>query len=592
MADQLFHRTEYQIQELVAMANRGTLGLPDLQREFVWKPADARDLLDSMMKGYPIGFVILWDSQNMNLKSSMKSIGNDYKKDKTSMVIIDGQQRITSLYAIITGKEVGGNDKKIKIAFNPLERKFAVQNASIEKDPEWISNISDVFKNENNRRKYRNDFIERLEKNRIKNRTKLSENEVQKIEDSIDEVLKLKSYIISALVINNDVSEEFISDIFTRVNSGGTKLNENDFILTLMSVTQPELRDKIEEFCSNSSKPTIENTSYNKLIDLKPSEIIRVVMSFVFNRARLKYAYMELRGSNFKRGANKQESYELKEKNFNKLSEGLDRVLNLDNWKGFLKAITSAGFLNQNMISSDNTLIYSYLIFLIGKYRYNIDSTKLRKIVARWFYMTSTTSHYTGSFEGTVQSELNDIELLESGEEFEKYINDKIKIAFNDDYFKYILPNNLTTSAANPACWNTYLAALNIFNVKVLFSDLYYRELLTGDFNSNRTALERHHLFPKAYLTSCGIEKDVEKNQIANFAYIEWETNMEILDNSPEIYFKPVFEKNTRKDEREYIMHYNALPENWYNMTYQEFLNKRRIMMADIIKEGYEYLMK
>ena len=119
MADQLFHKTEYQVQQLVDMTNKGELGLPDLQRGFVWKPNKIRDLLDSMMKGYPIGFVMLWAAQSNTAKGENKVIGKD---DKISYgqdyVIIDGQQRITSLYAVMTGKEISEGGKPIKISFN------------------------------------------------------------------------------------------------------------------------------------------------------------------------------------------------------------------------------------------------------------------------------------------------------------------------------------------------------------------------------------------------------------------------------------------------------------------------------------------
>ena len=150
MADQLFHKTEYSVQQLVDMTDKGELGLPDLQRGFVWKQNKIRDLLDSMMKGYPIGFIMLWASQSNMTKGENKVIGTGEKiAYGQDYVIIDGQQRITSLYAVLTGKEIKENDKPIKISFNPLTKEFAVRNASTEKNPEWVSNISDIYLNAN-----------------------------------------------------------------------------------------------------------------------------------------------------------------------------------------------------------------------------------------------------------------------------------------------------------------------------------------------------------------------------------------------------------------------------------------------------------
>ena len=591
MADQLFHKTEYSVQQLVDMTDKGELGLPDLQRGFVWKQNKIRDLLDSMMKGYPIGFIMLWASQSNMTKGENKVIGTGEKiAYGQDYVIIDGQQRITSLYAVLTGKEIKENDKPIKISFNPLTKEFAVRNASTEKNPEWVSNISDIYLNANRSRAFINNFIKELKENREKKDETLTEDDEQLIDEGISEILKLKDYPINALVINGDVDEESVADIFTRVNSGGVKLNENDFIMTLISVSSPELRDKIEEFCEESSNATKGGKAYNKLIDLKPQQIIRTTMAFTFKRARLKYAYMKLRGSDLKRGTDGRIDMELRKQSFLELASGLNKVLDYENWNEFIRTVMSAGFVNSSMVSSENALVYSYMMFLIGKYNFNINSEKLRKIIARWYYMVSTSSHYTGAFESTVQEELNDIDRINDAEEFEKYINDRISLVFTNDYFTHTIPDNLKSSASTSAVWNTYLAALNILNVKVLFSELYYNQLLSGDLNGNRSALEKHHLFPKAYLEKIGITDDRDRNQIANFAYIEWGDNMVIGDQSPAEYFRPIFERKTDEKDIADVMKYNALPENWYNMNYNDFLTERRKMMANVIKEGYEKL--
>ena len=591
MADQLFHKTEYSVQQLVDMTDKGELGLPDLQRGFVWKQNKIRDLLDSMMKGYPIGFIMLWASQSNMTKGENKVIGTGEKiAYGQDYVIIDGQQRITSLYAVLTGKEIKENDKPIKISFNPLTKEFAVRNASTEKNPEWVSNISDIYLNANRSRAFINNFIKELKENREKKDETLTEDDEQLIDEGISEILKLKDYPINALVINGDVDEESVADIFTRVNSGGVKLNENDFIMTLISVSSPELRDKIEEFCEESSNATKGGKAYNKLIDLKPQQIIRTTMAFTFKRARLKYAYMKLRGSDLKRGADGRIDMELRKQSFLELANGLNKVLDYENWNEFIRTVMSAGFVNSSMVSSENALVYSYMMFLIGKYNFNINSEKLRKIIARWYYMVSTSSHYTGAFESTVQEELNDIDRINEAEDFEKYINDRINLVFTNDYFTHTIPDNLKSSASTSAVWNTYLAALNILNVKVLFSELYYNQLLSGDLNGNRSALEKHHLFPKAYLEKIGITDDRDRNQIANFAYIEWGDNMVIGDQSPAEYFRPIFERKTDEKDIADVMKYNALPENWYNMNYNDFLTERRKMMANVIKEGYEKL--
>ena len=123
----------------------------------------------------------------------------------------------------------------------------------------------------------------------------------------------------------NRLLEEVVADIFTRVNSGGVKLTENDFILTLISVNEPSLRDNIELFCSENKNSKV------KLMNLEPKHIIRVAMAYVFKRARLKYAYQVLRGIELKRGSNKVENVEAKRRAFELLNVGLNNVLNIKN---------------------------------------------------------------------------------------------------------------------------------------------------------------------------------------------------------------------------------------------------------------------
>ena len=328
------------------------------------------------------------------------------------------------------------------------------------------------------------------------------------------------------------------------------------------------------------------------MIAVKPQQIIRTTMTFTFKRARLKYAYMKLRGSDLKRGADGRIDMELRKQSFAELANGLNKVLDYENWNEFIRTVMSAGFVNSSMISSENAVVYSYMMFLTGKYKFNINFKKLRKIIAKWYYMSSTTSHYTGSFESTVQEELNDIDRLNSEDEFENYIDSRIKLVFTNDYFTHTIPDDLNSSASTSAVWNTYLVALNILNVKVLFSDLYYNQLLTGDYNGIRTALEKHHLFPKAYLDRIGIKDDRDRNQIANFAYIEWGDNMAVGDDAPSEYFKEIFDRKIDKNEQENAMKYNALPEQWYDMSYKDFLTERRKLMSNVIKEGYEKLNK
>lgn len=582
--EKIYSDTSYTIGQLISYIETGSIAVPDLQREYVWKPSDIRDLLDSMYKGYPIGYLLLWESQGK--EDDSRYIGVEEKSSRHNYLIIDGQQRLTSLYAIMTGKEikVKGN-KKIKIAFNPLTEKFDVQNASIERNPEWIADISDLYL-ASSMYSFIGNYIDRVNDSRIKkNESELLPEEKEKIEHTINDLINLRGYHIGTLTINRDVDEEKVADIFTRVNSGGVKLTENDFILTLISVNDPDLRDDIEEFCEKNKHAVI------KLMNLEPKHIVRIAMAYIFKRGRLKYAYQVLRGIELKRGSNKIENEEAKKTSFANLREGLENVLNIENWNQFEKAIISAGYLNETNITSTNALIASYILYLIGKYDFRVSNNLLRNLIARWFYIMVLRGTYTNSFETTVQEQLNElIELDKNENKFKEYINRKLRLLSTDDYFEQILPEEMSTSSTNSPAWNAYLAALSVMDVKALFSDLKVSLLFSGNLDGTKKSVERHHLFPKEYLHSIGITDDKETNQIANYAYIEWPDNIDISDDPPTVYFPKMVSLFVPENRIEELEKIHALPDKWYELDYKDFLNQRRKLMSIVIKNGYETL--
>ena len=375
MGKELFINIPNKVKDLLTDVKNGRIGLPDLQRPFVWKDSKVRDLLDSMMKGYPIGYVMLWAApvnyENANV------IGKDEKIYKKSEdLVIDGQQRLTALLAsmyAIKIRDKNFKERNIKIAFNPLTKEFAVWSQAYERDPEWISEISSVFLSEQEHMisKFRKNFIKELNDSRQKKQLPiLTEDEEDLIENNINALLDLNIYSLPTLKINSDANEEDVADIFVRVNSGGQTLTEKNFIETLLAVYDNEIHDKISKFCEESRIP-INGTSYNQLIEVDPSHLIRMAVGIGFKRARLRYAYMLLRGKDLK---TKEVTSEVREKNLTTFRNGIEIVCNLNNWHAFLNIFASAGYLRGNIIASQNAVVFSYILYLIGKYEYKVNS--------------------------------------------------------------------------------------------------------------------------------------------------------------------------------------------------------------------------
>ena len=151
MQTEKFVPNSISVNAVLGLISAGTIAIPEIQRPFVWKKTQVRDLMDSLYKGYPTGYIIIWQNPSVKLKDGSVSSG---KK-----ILIDGQQRVTALMTAIAGIPViNANYKKerIKIAFNPFEALsddkdaeiFAVQDQSHLKGKKWIPDISEVFKSD------------------------------------------------------------------------------------------------------------------------------------------------------------------------------------------------------------------------------------------------------------------------------------------------------------------------------------------------------------------------------------------------------------------------------------------------------------
>jgi hypothetical protein len=588
--DQIFSTTSYTVNQLIEKIEVNELGLPELQRPFVWKDRKVRDLFDSMMNGYPIGFLMIWSCPAYE---KTKTIGSNNRDIDPKEVIIDGQQRLTSLFAVMKGVKVKDdkyNNREIIISYHPLENKFEVGYQATKNNKEWIYNISDLFLSST--WTFINKYFETLRVYWESKGKELNKEEEDTISNNITNLYNLLKYPIPVYTLKSDADEEAISDVFVRVNSSGVSLKQNDFILTLLSLYWEEGRGMVEVFSENSKKPATGVTSYNLITTVEPSDLIRTVMAYAFNRARLAYGYKLLRGADFdKKGVI---DIEKRIERFEILKSKLPDVINKHYWHEFLKGIKNAGYLSGEIISSGTAIFYTYAFYLIAKDRFNISYNENMKLTSQWFFFAQLISLYTGSFESTMESHLSAIAELKTLDEYKNFINTKINERLTSDYFSITLlgSTGLAVSGKGNNAWNAYVASLNILKRKVLFSksNLLVSDLFAPGTDGNRKSLEKHHLFPKKYLATKGYGQS-QANQMANYAYIDWKDNMAILDEAPAIYYPQII-KEMSESEIIKMEADNALPRGWENMEYEEFLKARRVLMAQIIKQGFDELMK
>ena len=575
----LFKDVKYNLQGLINNIDMGTIGLPDIQRPFVWPDTKVRQLFDSLYKGYPVGYLLFWENANIN---GIKSIGTGQKQKAAQLLIVDGQQRLTSLYAVIKGQEVireNYTKTHIVIAFNPLDEKFEVPDAAIRKDPRYYQNISEVWKEDADIFDITDEYIDNLKKYR-----ELSSDEVKTVRRNFNNLKNLETYPFSVLELSQEIDEEQVADVFVRINSQGKTLNQADFILTLMSVFWDEGRTNLENFCRDARMPSTSHaTPFNYLIVPKPDQMLRVAVGLAFRRARLQYIYSILRGKDLETG---QFSEERRDQQFEKLKVAQTHTLDVTNWHEFLKSLKQAGYSNESFISSNNNILYAYVLFLIGRVDYKVDLYELRRLIARWFFMSSITGRYTSSPETAMEMDLAKLRSVNSAQEFVSLLNEIISSQLTSDFWEVTLPMDLATSSFRSPSLFAYYASLNIHDALGLFSKLKVHDLLQSGLRANKSPLERHHLFPKAWLMRHGVTESRDFNQIANFALVEWSDNIAISDKEPKVYL-PFYEQRFDEDSLSKMRYWHALPEKWQEMDYRDFLSHRRKRIAKVVEEAF-----
>jgi len=583
MADVLYRKVDYTLKKLVEDIDMGEIGLPEIQRPFVWPTSKVRDLFDSMYRGYPIGYLLLWEN---GYPGEHRSIGANRKQKVPHLLIVDGQQRLTSLYAVIKAVSVIGKDfrpRPIRIAFQPIKKKFEVTNPAIEKDPEWIADISELWKPETNAFTFINGFLDRLKKGH-----EVSEDKGKDLANAIARLENLLDYPLTALEVSSSVDEDRVAEIFVRINSKGTPLNQADFILTLMSVFWDEGRAKLEEFCRWARTPPADKhpSPFNHYLRPNPDQLLRVSVALGFRRARLEHVYSLLRGKDLQ---TRQFSVEQRERQFVVLREAQAYALDLQNWHEFFKVLTRAGFPSAQIISSQMAVLYSYALWLIGKRDFCVDTYRLREVMARWFFMAALTGRYTSSPESRMDQDLALLRGVNTAGAFVEVLDQQIDAALTRDYWEVTLPNNLETAAARNTGQFAYYAALRLLDARVLYSKMKVADLLDPTIQAKKTAVERHHLFPRKYLQRMGIREERAINQVANYALVEWSDNIAISDQPPRDYV-PELEKRFTSVELQLMCAWHALPDGWYEMDYSTFLKERRKRIAQVIRRGFEKL--
>jgi len=471
MSETLFKEVHYSLGGLINDIGLGRIGLPDIQRPFVWANAKVRDLFDSMYRGYPVGYFLFWQTGAEGVDT--KVIGDANKQKAPSLLIVDGQQRLTSLYAVIRREAVMRENfqrEHIRIAFRPQSGAFVVPDATTERDPEYILDISELFLKQTH--KTIGEYLKRL---RAAREVTVAEEDV--VSEAISRLSGLTNFPFIALELSQQCSEEQVADVFVRINSEGKKLNQSDFILTLMSVFWDDGRTQLENFCRSARQPgpAGQPSPFNQIFQPDPDHLLRVNVGVAFRRARLEFVYSLLRGKDLATG---EVSLEARNSQFERLRKAQQQVLNLTYWADFLNVVRSAGYRSQKTISSVTALVFAYQLYLLGRTEFGVDAFKLKGAIARWLFMSLLTGRYSASPESKMEMDLAGLRELKTPEQFLNKMTQVEEATLTDDFWTKTLPLDLATSAGrSPALFGFY-AAQTLLGARALFSKSSVADLL------------------------------------------------------------------------------------------------------------------
>ena len=598
MSTQRYSVTPHPIESLLTWVKSGEIAIPEIQRPFVWDATKVRNLLDSLYRGYPVGYLIAWQNPTVKLKDGKSSFGK--------RILIDGQQRVTALMAALLGQEVLTKDYetvRIRVAFHPQDEKFEVSNPAIQKDGSWIDDISRVFTPDASLFELTDSYAE-----------KNPNSDKKTVSRVLEKLRKVVNNHVGIIELAHDLDIETVTEIFIRVNSAGAELSQADFAMSKIAVNETyggnQLRKAIDYFCHLAVSPeffgTIEKNDKvfaqseffknmrwlkdvnDDLYDPTYTDMLRVAFTSEFGRGRLQDLVALLSGRNFE---TKQYEEVIAEESFGKLKHGIEAFINKTHFDRITMILRSAGFVTNNMIGGRNAVNFAYILYLRGRSE-GLPATDIEQLVRRWYAMSVLRGRYTGSPESAFDFDIRQIETRG----IEAYTKAVVENELPESFWTGMLPQLMDTSSGQSPYFLCYQAA----QVKLGDKGFLSRDISVLDLLLNRSDV--HHVYPREFLKSLGLTKG-RYNQISNFVLAQSEINIAIKAKPPKVYFQELREQcagGDRKyggivdaEEMRTNFRMNCIPEEMLEgdiPDYDDFLEARRKLMALRMKTWFEVL--
>ncbi len=562
-------KSEMSVSQLVAQIEKGYIQKPEMQREYVWKSTRVRDLLDSLYRNYPSGTILLWEADNQ-VPTADFAIKTEKNSTSRPLLLLDGQQRLTSLSSVLRGEPVMVRDgrtlKQIDILFNldhpdelltftdiddspssmnVMEEEnedeeneietwqqlfsqftFIVANPQLAALKNWVS-VTDVFKNQND-----SSFLRRA------GITSLEDPLYTKYSNRLQKLRGISEYVYRLDILEPTLSYEEVTEIFIRVNSLGVKLRSAD--LALAQITA-KWRNSLVEFQGFQKKVADEQGFFFDL-----GFFVRGLVICATGQCKFKTL-----GSL---------SLEELQAGWTESKRSIDFALN---------------FLRSNLkIDSLALLTSPFIVHAVANWASLKDykvSQEESNAMKRWVLISNTKSRYSQSSESFLDQDLSVIRNGGSS----KDLLERLMAQFGR---LDVSPAEIQGRGSTSGYFKAMFLAFREDGAK----DWSTKLEISVNHSGNEDKLQFHHIFPKAFLKKNYPElRRSQVNDISNLSFIGGKTNREIGAKAPSEYLRGIIESNDRK-----LLDLQKIPwagEILDEYSYEDFLIMRREMIADRI---------
>lgn len=534
---------DIRFQELITGIDSSKIQIPPFQRSFVWRPSDIRYLLDSIYRGYPIGSFIFWKTTRK--LPHTRNIGNiNFERKEVTpgaeiSYVLDGQQRITSLFAAVKGADIDG--ERFRFLFDIRSKKFLVSKVG-------GSDINDLIKADIKNLQI---SVESVITNSLSAYRQLclkyGENEdyLNTLNTLFDRFTNYRFSVINVIdqnINNEDGQGEGVKQVvrmFSRINDTGRKLTVVAKMVAKCWGADFDLRESLDSFNEN-----------NKLSSIREETILQVA-SVILN-------YKKCRSRDI-----------LDRTNIRKLEEEWDNISN-----AFLFSVefikTKLHIKNFNYLPFDSVLVpLSYLF-----YKQKELNNEQTKIVEKWFWSACLSNRYDSTVESKIEEDCS---------YFDKILNNEVPV------FSYFIDWETLKSRIIAQRYNlknafvkTILSLYSYQEPKNLMDgrDVSLDEVFSGYYKHNL-----HHIFPQAYLRKNEADKKELFDSVANIMFIPAITNISISDENPSSYLRKIQEKNSDLKEilaRHFIS--DANDSGLFENDFIKFLNYRADQIVQMFR--------